>query len=129
MADAVAGDGGDCTPELLKLVNDVAVVSVGGAGGGVFKKDCTDLGRRIALLTHMLEEVRDFTGEYRPSDESSASSSSSSSSSRGSWSSDLMVALQAAKSLLLLATSFNSDNVPSVSFHFSVSLLSRETNR
>ena len=128
MTDAVAGDGGDCTPELLKLVNDVAVVSVGGTGGGLFKKDCTDLGRRIALLTHLLEEMRDFRGQYRPSDESSASSSSSSSS-RGSWSSDLMVALQAAKSLLLLATSFNSDNVPSVSFHFSASVLSRETNR
>ncbi|PON98188.1 Beta-catenin [Trema orientale] len=117
--DELAGDGADHRHSpvellLLKLVNDVVLVSV---GGGVFKKDCTDLVRRIALLTHLFEEMRELKGELPPLDASSSSasasaSSSSSSSSRSSWASDLMVALQAAKCLLLLVAKFHSENVP-----------------
>lgn len=134
-----AGDGADrLLPELqlLKLVNDVVVVTV---AGGVFKKDCTDLVRRIALLTHLFEEMRDFKGEFRPLDDddddaqekasaSASSSSSSSSSSRSSWVSDLMVALQAAKCLLLLVAKFPKDNVATVS-HFLFSIFSFSFSR
>ncbi|GMN38727.1 hypothetical protein TIFTF001_007949 [Ficus carica] len=110
MAVEVAGDGAERTPELLKLVNEIVGVSI---GGGPFKRDYTDLVRRIALLTHLFEEMRDFKGQSPPSDASaSSSSSSSSSSSRSSWASDLMVALQAAKCLLLVAANFNSNNAP-----------------
>ncbi|EXC06053.1 U-box domain-containing protein 11 [Morus notabilis] len=106
MAVELSGDGADRMPELLKLANDVVAVSI---GGGPFKKDCTDLVRRIALLTHLFEEMRDFKGQSSPSD---ASASSSSSFPRSSWPSDLMVALQAAKCLLLVAANFNSSNAP-----------------
>ncbi|PON78732.1 Beta-catenin [Parasponia andersonii] len=114
--DEFAGDGADHRHSpvellLLKLVNDVVLVSV---GGGVFKKDCTDLVRRIGLLTHLFEEMRELKGELPPLDASSSASasSSSSSSSRSSWASDLMVALQAAKCLLLLVAKFHWENVP-----------------
>lgn len=85
---------------LLRLVRDVARCS--GAGfGGDFKKDCTDLSRRVALLSHLLEEIRDFKGDLRLLDESASSSSSSS------CLSDLTVALQAAKKLLVIAGNFD----------------------
>lgn len=102
---------------LLDLVRDV--VSAGTAASGItagqatvsvplFRKDCTDLVRRIALLAHLLEEIRDFgDGHSRPLDESSSSSSSSLPSQS---SSDLVVALRAAKRLLLLAGNFRSSS-------------------
>jgi hypothetical protein len=102
---------------LLDLVRDV--VSAGPAASGIsagdasvplFRKDCTDLVRRIALLAHLLEEIRDFgEGHSRLLDASASSSSSTSS--------DLVVALRAAKRLLLLAGNFHS-NSSSVSFIF-----------
>ncbi|KAK8668066.1 hypothetical protein V6N13_105534 [Hibiscus sabdariffa] len=82
---------------LLRLVHDIVAVNV---AAGMFRKDCTDLVRRIALFTHLLEEIRDFG----PSDHDHASSSSDSS-----WSADLAIALQAAK-LLLSAASVNSSD-------------------
>ncbi|XP_015882393.3 U-box domain-containing protein 11 [Ziziphus jujuba] len=115
MACEVAGDGEDRSPELLKLVHDVVGVSI---GGGAFKKDGTDLVRRIALLSHLFEEIRDFKGthlNFMPLDastSSSPSSSSSSVSSKESWVTDLVVALQAAKRLLLVVANFHSDNAP-----------------
>jgi len=100
---------------LLDLVRDV--VSAGPAASGIsagdasvplFRKDCTDLVRRIALLAHLLEEIRDFgEGHSRLLDASASSSTSS----------DLVVALRAAKRLLLLAGNFHS-NSSSVSFIF-----------
>lgn len=109
MASEVPGDGVDRTPELLKLVHDVVAVSI---GGGAFKKDGTDLVRRIALLSHLFEEIRDFKGTHLKSLDASTSSSSSS---KGSWVTDLVVALQAAKRLLLVVSSFHSNNVHPVS--------------
>ncbi|XP_071702664.1 U-box domain-containing protein 11-like isoform X2 [Rutidosis leptorrhynchoides] len=84
---------------LLRLVRDIARTSVTGS----FKRDCTNLSRRVALLSHLLEEIRDFEGEFR----SSASSSSSNCSL-----SELMAALKAAKSLILSAGSFNHNISP-----------------
>lgn len=110
MANEVPGDGVDRTPELLKLVHDVVAVSI---GCGAFKKDGTDLVRRIALLSHLFEEIRDFKGTHlKPLD---ASTSSSSSSSEASWVTDLAAALQAAKRLLLVVSSFHSNIVHPVS--------------
>ncbi|GMI87661.1 Plant U-Box Protein 11 [Hibiscus trionum] len=92
---------------LLRLVHDIVAVNV---VAGVFKKDCTDLVRRIALFTHLLEEIRDFG----PSDPDHASSSSDSS-----WSADLATALQAAKRLLSAASVNSSDGAAKrISFQF-----------
>ncbi|CAI9296862.1 unnamed protein product [Lactuca saligna] len=85
---------------LLRLVRDVARCPGTGFSGD-FKKDCTDLSRRVALLSHLLEEIRDFKGDLRLLDESASSSSSSS------CLSDLTVALQAAKKLLVIAGNFD----------------------
>lgn len=67
------------------------------------KKDCTDLGRRISLLSHLVEEIID-SGQL---DSDDGSSSSSSSSSDSSCLFDLLIALQDAKRLLLAAASFD----------------------
>ena len=48
---------------VLELVREVtaAGIAVGGTNDGVsFRKDCTDLVRKISLLTHLLEEIREF---------------------------------------------------------------------
>lgn len=91
-----APTAGDAVEALLRLVRDV--VRISGAGfGGPFRKDCTDLSRRIGLLSYLFEEIRDSKGRLGPLDASASASSSSSSSCL----SDLTVALQAAKRLLL----------------------------
>lgn len=88
---------------MLHLVSDILGFNSGGGCGGevVFRKDCTDLVRRVSLLTHLLEEIRDFW-------DVNAVTFCSSSSNNSEWWSDLLVALQAAKRLLLTASSFNS---------------------
>ncbi|KAE8687926.1 U-box domain-containing protein 11 [Hibiscus syriacus] len=83
---------------LLRLVHDIFSVSV---ASGVFEKDCTDLARRIALFTNLLEEI----GDSVESDHDHGSSSSDSS-----WSADLAVALQAAKRLFSAASGYHSVN-------------------
>ena len=126
MAGVVAGVA-DLTPELLSLVHDIsgmcggrAAASGGGSSGtatagdgAMFKKDCTDLVRRISLLTHLFEEIRDLkvvdaSGELNASTSSTGSASS--------WASDMVLALQSARRLLSVAMKFRSDS-------FSVSLL------
>ncbi|XVE92056.1 hypothetical protein REPUB_Repub01dG0064400 [Reevesia pubescens] len=108
----VSPQAGDASPSfLLRLVLDIVSsnVAAGTAHANVvFKKDCTDLVRRIALFTHLLEEIRDFAG---PSDhDNDLPYASSSSSSASSWSADLAVALQVAKRLLSLAPAYHSNN-------------------
>ncbi|KAJ4843402.1 hypothetical protein Tsubulata_013308 [Turnera subulata] len=84
--------------QLLGLVREI----VGMPGGdGVFKKDCMDLVRRVSLLTHFVEEMRD--DESGPLDGGSGGSGSCSS---GNWWSDLAGSLQAAKRLLSVAVTF-----------------------
>lgn len=105
---------------LLDLVCDV--VRAGPSASGIaeadaslslllFRKDCTDLVRRIALLKHLGEEIRDFGSSHFSKLDASASSSSSS------WSADLVVALRAAHRLLSRAGNFRSSS-SSVSFIF-----------
>ncbi|KAK3040731.1 hypothetical protein RJ639_029253 [Escallonia herrerae] len=87
--DTVVVAGGAATVQsLLRLIQDVGRTSVGGFVGP-FKKDCTDLTRRIALLSHLIDELR-------PMNESGSSN-------QGSCLNDLSVALHAAKGLLLAA--------------------------
>ena len=100
---------------VLELVREVtaAGIAVGGTNDGVsFRKDCTDLVRKISLLTHLLEEIREFrAASAATSDDVDVDVESLSLS----WSSDLVVALGAAKRLLSLAGNFRSKS-SSVSF-------------
>ncbi|XAR72263.1 Ubiquitin--protein ligase [Bertholletia excelsa] len=90
---AVAGDGAQAA---LRLVRDIGRLSAAGFGGA-FKRDCTDLSRRVALLAHLLEEIMDFKGENSESLDASAISFS-----------DLTAVIQAAKRLLSAAGNFDS---------------------
>ncbi|XP_038893207.1 U-box domain-containing protein 11-like [Benincasa hispida] len=115
MAGIVAGDS-DSAPALalLDFVRDVVRMSVGTNTGEVFKKDCTDLVRRIVLLTHLFEEIRDFNGvQFRPVDASPSSSSSGGAvtvrdSSQFPWLCDLVAALKDTKRLVFIASTFRS---------------------
>jgi len=115
----MAGEfAGDNTPELLCLIHDITGMCVGGGtdsssitADAMFRKDCTDLVRRISLLTHLFEEIR----ELNKVNDSASSSSVTVSNSEDSWSSDLVLALQSAKRLLHEAKNFSS-NSSSVSF-------------
>lgn len=93
---------------LLCLVKDVTRISAAGYDGP-FKKDCVDLSRRIVLLSHLFEELRHFSGESRPSDNLASSSTSSC------CLSEFTVVLEAAKTLLSSAASFDI-NISPVSF-------------
>ncbi|KAI7744891.1 hypothetical protein M8C21_021128 [Ambrosia artemisiifolia] len=84
---------------LLRLVRDVGRTS-GNGFSGHFKKDCTDLSRRVTLLSHLLEEIRDCNGLI---DTSSFSSS---------WIPELSVALQDAKKLVVVAANFDRNVSP-----------------
>ncbi|XP_038681964.1 U-box domain-containing protein 10-like isoform X2 [Tripterygium wilfordii] len=82
----MAGGG---EPMLLDLVQEISSFSCGSNGSKeapLFKKDSTDLVRRVALLTHLLEEMPD-------------------------WGSDLVLALQAAQRLLSVASSYSSNTI------------------
>ncbi|VVA94879.1 unnamed protein product [Arabis nemorensis] len=82
---------------LIDLIAEIIEIP---ANTGVFKKDCADLSRRVCLLTHLIEEIRDS-----PTPEESDASSSLISY-ECDWWSDLVVGLQAAKRLMSAATSF-----------------------
>lgn len=110
----MAGEfAGDNTPELLCLIHDITGMCTGGGGDSssitadaMFRKDCTDLVRRISLLTHLFEEIR----ELNKANDSASSSSVTVSNSEDSWSSDLVLALQSAKRLLHEAKNFSSNS-------------------
>ncbi|KAL2235084.1 U-box domain-containing protein 11-like [Sesamum indicum] len=92
--------GGGVTAAPLRLVRDVVRISIAGFSG-FFKKDCTDLARRVSLLAHLLEEIRD-SKKIRVNSEVGSSSFS------GSFFADLTLALQAAKRLVFAANNFDS---------------------
>lgn len=100
MAGSAAGD-------LLELVREIVrgcTCGAGGGGGGgggggdLFRKDCTDLVRRISLLTHLFEEIRDV----KPCEPDAAAGHGG----RDCWSCDLALALRAAKRVLSVAHDF-----------------------
>ncbi|KAK7362585.1 hypothetical protein VNO77_04702 [Canavalia gladiata] len=108
----MAGElAGDHTPELLCLVHDISGMCAGSSSGtaiaadAMFRKDCTDLVRRISLLTHLFEEIRELNKVV----DSASSSSASASASASSWSSDLVLALHSARRLLSVARNFRSN--------------------
>ncbi|XP_021727303.1 U-box domain-containing protein 11-like [Chenopodium quinoa] len=90
---------GELAENLDLVISDVVRISSNGGFTDLFKKDCTDLGRRISLLSHLVEEIRDYTPH---SSESVAAASSSSSSFF-----DLFLSLQDSRRLLLAASSFD----------------------
>ncbi|KAL6577594.1 hypothetical protein OROMI_009922 [Orobanche minor] len=92
-----AEDGLTAAP--LRLIRDLVRISRAGFSG-FFKKDCADLARRVSLLAHLLEEIRD-SHKFQESGEMGSSSSS-----RACFS-DLTMALQAAKRLVFAANSFD----------------------
>ncbi|GAB2296977.1 hypothetical protein Dimus_031081 [Dionaea muscipula] len=108
MAGGRGSNTGDAVVESLHdLIEDVVRISVAGGFNGLFKKDCTDLCRRISLLSHLVDEIKDFRGGVADSPQTHSSASSSSSSSPLS---DLLSALQNAKRLLpLVAGNFDSN--------------------
>ncbi|KAH7840930.1 hypothetical protein Vadar_023456 [Vaccinium darrowii] len=95
------GEAADVAGDALRLVREVIQLSEAGFGGS-FKKDCTDLSRRVALLAHLFEEIRDVESNSRPLNDTASSSSSFS------WFSDLTLTIQAAKRLLSAADNFDS---------------------
>ncbi|KAI8538937.1 hypothetical protein RHMOL_Rhmol09G0142200 [Rhododendron molle] len=95
------GDAASAAGDASRLVRDVAQLSEAGFVGP-FKKDCTDLSRRVALLAHLFDEIRDFEASSRPLDSASSSSASFS------WFSDLTLTIQAVKRLLSAVDNFDS---------------------
>ncbi|KAM7270959.1 hypothetical protein ACFE04_030173 [Oxalis oulophora] len=93
MAASATVDNHPTATTLLSSIQEIVKTSI--SSGGVFKRDCTDLVRRVALLAHLLEEIRDFDhNQSQPLDYSR-------------WFSDLTVAIQAAKRLLDVASGFD----------------------
>ncbi|CAN4121709.1 unnamed protein product [Withania somnifera] len=90
-ATAVAGNHPIDT--LLRLVHEVSEISIDGFCGK-FKKDCMDLARRVTLLSHFLDEIKSSNTHLGSTLLSSSLNSSFS---------DLTVALEASKQLLLAA--------------------------
>lgn len=88
-------DSIDTIQSILRLVHDVAWKSATGFTG-CFKKDCTDLTRRLVLLSHLFEEVSDFKGDFTALDSLS----------------DLTAAVKAANVLVLSAGSFDANISP-----------------
>ncbi|CAI9275985.1 unnamed protein product [Lactuca saligna] len=90
---------------LLHLVHDEARTSATGFNGR-FKKECTDLSRIVALLSHFGEEIWDFQADSGPLHLACFSSSFLSSISQ------LTAALTAAKMLLQSAGTIDHDTFP-----------------
>ncbi|KAK4400022.1 U-box domain-containing protein 10 [Sesamum angolense] len=97
---------GGATTAPLRLIREVARISSAGFSG-FFKKDCADLGRRVALLAHLLEEIRDSKKIQENVEVGSSSSFTS-------CFSDLTVALQAAKRLVSAANNFDGSKISSI---------------
>ncbi|KAL8463572.1 hypothetical protein ACS0TY_034287 [Phlomoides rotata] len=89
----------------LRLVHDVVSISAAGFSG-FFKKDCANLGRRVTLLAHLLEEMRDSKRIQLNCEVGSSSFSNS-------LFADLILALQAAKRLVAAANNFDNSVVSS----------------
>ncbi|GER44469.1 ARM repeat superfamily protein [Striga asiatica] len=96
---------GEDITEALRLVRDVVRIS-GSGFSGLFKKDCSDLARRVSLLAHLLEEIRDSKKAQEKCEVGSSSLS-------GSCLSNLILALKAAKSLVVAANDFDSTDFSS----------------
>ncbi|XP_047970977.1 U-box domain-containing protein 11-like [Salvia hispanica] len=92
---------GGATAAPLSLIRDLARISSAGFSG-FFKKDCSDLARRVSLLAYLLEEIRDSTKVPEIGGMGSSSCYS--------FLTDLTMALQAAKRLVFAANNFDNSN-------------------
>lgn len=81
--------------EILNLVGDVSA-SAGEFVDGPIKAECVWLSRKVSLLSHLVEEIREFV-----SGGDEGSSSSSASASPSSYLGNLMAALEAIKRFLM----------------------------
>lgn len=96
-----SGEVGLFGQALLEVVQEVGRM---GGFGDVYKRECTDLGRRITLLSHLFEEIRDFKGDHgHPCASTSLDSSS--------CLNDLLMAVRVAKRLLLVVGNYDSDTI------------------
>ncbi|CAL0312142.1 unnamed protein product [Lupinus luteus] len=105
--------GNHSPEEILSLIHDIAGMCSGDsstadaiAGDAMFRKDCTDLVRRISLLTYLFEEINELT---KVVDSAATSSTTTDTGDSDSWSSDLVLALHSAKRLLSIARNFRSN--------------------
>ncbi|XP_042487146.1 U-box domain-containing protein 10-like [Macadamia integrifolia] len=104
---AIAGrEIGGSGQRLLNLVYDIGRI---GGFGDVYKRECSDLCRKIGLLSPLFEEIRDFKDDTEDA-HSFVSSSSPASSLR-----DLLAVLRAAKRLVLVARNYDSKTSPDLS--------------
>lgn len=85
---------------ILIAARDVATMGADFADGPI-KADCVWLSRKVSLLSHLIEEIREFVGRGGEASASASSSSSSLSSSASSCLGDLLLALEAAKRFLV----------------------------
>lgn len=90
---------------LLRLVHDVACVSASGFSG-FFKRECTELGRRVSLLADFIEEIEDSEMIQKNCETSSSGFA------------DLNLALQVSKRLMFAANHFDNSEFNCVSMLF-----------
>lgn len=111
----MAGEETTTVAALLRLVRDVVRLSASGFSG-FFKKKCVELGRRVSLLAHFLEEMMD-------SERIQENCALVASSFFNSGFADLSLALQVAKRLVFAANNFDNSKFTSVSMLLKCSFL------
>ncbi|KAJ4973728.1 hypothetical protein NE237_006902 [Protea cynaroides] len=106
MAMTMAGSReiGGYAQQLLNLAYDVGKI---GGFGDVYKRDCNDLCRRIGLLSHLFEEIRNSKVDTNVHSFTSPSSPSS-------CLRDLQAVLRAAKRILLVVRNYDSKTSPDI---------------
>ncbi|XP_051146326.1 U-box domain-containing protein 10-like isoform X1 [Andrographis paniculata] len=91
----------DLSAAALTVIGDVSRISAAGFSG-FFKKDCADLARKLSLLSHLVEEIKN-SGKFSVDYDFRTDSSSL----LASGFSDLNLVLHAAKELLSAANNFD----------------------
>ncbi|XP_010916175.1 U-box domain-containing protein 10 isoform X1 [Elaeis guineensis] len=99
---ASAPELGASADALLTVVRRVSIAG-GFAEAGPLRADCLRLARKVSLLVHLLEEIRDSAAAANPTPPSSPVASSSSRTSPSSFLADLTAALEAVERFLILA--------------------------
>ncbi|KAL2904720.1 U-box domain-containing protein 10 [Bienertia sinuspersici] len=104
---------GELAQNLHLVISDVGRISSNGGFCDLFKKDCNDLGRRIALLSYLVDEIRDCSlsshasPSYSDNDDADIDNENDDDGSSNSCFFNLLVALQDSKRLLLAASNFD----------------------
>ncbi|XP_051146327.1 U-box domain-containing protein 10-like isoform X2 [Andrographis paniculata] len=98
----------DLSAAALTVIGDVSRISAAGFSG-FFKKDCADLARKLSLLSHLVEEIKN-SGKFSVDYDFRTDSSSL----LASGFSDLNLVLHAAKELLSAANNFDDSELSGV---------------